>query len=146
MKRLLASLMITALWTMPLQAEQSVQQGEFEVHYNAITTDQLTPMVASHYGISRSSSQAMLNVTVLKKSSAEDLGRSMSAEITVTARNLTGQMQSIDMRRIEEQDAIYYIGLKRVRNLETLHYLITVNAEGMDRPVSIKYTTQFYTD
>ncbi len=147
MKQLNTALLILCmLWLLPVQAEQSVRSGEYEIHYNAITTNQLTAMVASHYGISRSSTQAMLNVTVLKKASDDDLGTAVSAEVAVTSRNLTGQMQAIDMRKIEEQDAIYYIGLKKVRNLETLHYQITVTADEMNEPITIKYTTQFYTD
>ena len=47
-------------------AEQSQTFGDYEIHYNALTTDQLSPEVAKAYGIVRSGSRAMLNVSVLR--------------------------------------------------------------------------------
>ena len=52
--------------------------------------------------------------------------------MTVKTVNLTGQLKNVTMRRIEEQDAIYYIGETPVANRETLMFDITVQPEGVD--------------
>jgi hypothetical protein len=48
-------------------AQQSQDFGHYVVHYNALNTNLIPPQVAQGYGIARSSSRALLNVTVLKK-------------------------------------------------------------------------------
>ena len=54
---------------MPAQAldETFKDFGNYEVHFNALRTDELTPDVARVYGIQRSANRVMLNVTVLRK-------------------------------------------------------------------------------
>ena len=41
--------------------------GDYVVHFNAISTNQLTPEIARQYGIVRSNNRAMLNVSILRK-------------------------------------------------------------------------------
>ena len=50
------------------------------------------------------------------------------------------------MRRIDEQDAIYYIGITPVANRETLIFDIAVTPEGGDDATDIRFKRQFYTD
>ena len=70
------------------------------------STDQLSPDVARNYNIVRSKNRAMLNVSVLRESDQV----AVTANVTVKTVNLTGQLKNITMRRINEQEAIYYIG------------------------------------
>ena len=41
--------------------------GDFEVHFNAVRTDELTAAVARAYGIERSANRVLLNVSLLRK-------------------------------------------------------------------------------
>ena len=41
--------------------------GDFQVHFNAIRTDQLTPEIARAYSIERGADRVLLNVTLLRK-------------------------------------------------------------------------------
>ena len=41
--------------------------GNFEIHYNAVRTDELTPEIARAYGIERSGNRVLLNVQMLSK-------------------------------------------------------------------------------
>ena len=47
--------------------EGSRDFGDYVVYFNAMNTDSLTPDVAREYGIVRSKSRAMLNVSIHKK-------------------------------------------------------------------------------
>ncbi|HJY38496.1 MAG TPA: DUF4426 domain-containing protein [Steroidobacteraceae bacterium] len=118
--------------------------GSYEIHYNAVRTDALTPEIARDYGIQRSANRVMLNVTVLHKE-AGTVRKAVPAEVTVDARNLNEQLKSIELRRISESDAIYYIGELSISGTEILVFDITVTPEGTQTPLSVKFTREFVT-
>ena len=121
----------------------SADIGDHVVHFSAQTTDQLPREVARAYQIQRSPERAMLNVSVIRKSD----NAPVSAEVSVRTRNLTQQLKNVDMRQIDEQDAIYYIGETKVANRETLIFEITVKPEGEAQPSEvIRFQREFYTD
>ena len=121
----------------------SADIGNHVVHFSAQTTDQLPQMVAREYQIQRSPERAMLNVSIIRKSD----NAPVAGQVTVKTRNLTQQLKNVEMRQINEQEAIYYIGETKVANRETLIFEITVKPEGEDMPSDvIRFQRQFYTD
>lgn len=120
----------------------SADIGEHVIHFSAQSTDQLPPEVARAYGIVRSKNRAMLNVSVLKESS----GMPVTATVTVKTVNLTGQLKNVTMRKIEEQEAIYYIGETPVANRETLIFDISVTPDGVTTASDVRFKRQFYSD
>ena len=116
--------------------------GDFVVHFSALSTDQVPPDIAKTYGITRSKNRAMLNVSVIRKEG--DV--SVPATVEVKTTNLTQQLKNVTMRRIDEQDAVYYIGETPVANRETLIFDITVTPEGATTPSEVRFKRQFYTD
>ena len=127
-------------------AQQSQDFGEYVVHYNALNTNLIPPQVAQAYGIVRSTNRALLNVTVLKKV-MDTPGTPVSAKVTASGTNLTGQRREIEVREIEEPGgAIYYVGVFPVHNLETYAFDITVAIEGESEPLDVRFKQQFYTE
>jgi hypothetical protein len=127
-------------------AQQSQDFGEYVVHYNALNTNLIPPQVAQGYGIQRSSSRALLNITVLKKV-MDTPGTPVGASVIANGTNLTGQRRDIDIREIKDPEgAIYYIGEFPVHNLETYRFNIEVAIEGEDEPLVVKFKQQFYTE
>ena len=121
----------------------SADIGDYVVHFSAQTTDQLPREVAQAYMIQRSKNRAMLNVTIIRESDRA----AVAGDITVKTRNLTQQLKTVEMRRIDEQEAIYYIGETSVANRETLIFEIAVKPEGEEQPSEvIRFQRQFYTD
>jgi Domain of unknown function (DUF4426) len=116
--------------------------GSYEVHYNAVRTDALTPEIARDYGIQRSTNRVMLNVTVLHKEAGKTR-KPVPAEVKVDARNLNEQLKNIELRRISEGEAIYYIGEVSISGTEILVFDITVTPEGTQTPLSVKFTREF---
>lgn len=114
--------------------------GDHVVHFSAQSTNHLPPEVARQYGIVRSNSRAMLNVSVIKK----DTGAAAAADVQVRAVNLAGQLKNVTMRKIEIQDAIYYIGETHIANRETLVFTITVTPEGTSNSSEVRFTREFY--
>jgi Domain of unknown function (DUF4426) len=120
----------------------SLDIGEHIVHYSAQVTAQLPAEIARLYDIVRSEDRAMLSVSVL----AEATGTPVPATVSVKTVNLTGQLKTVNMRRIDEEEAIYYIGETPVANHETLIFDISVTPEGVEEPTEIRFKRQFYTD
>ena len=120
----------------------SADIGDHVVHFSALSTDQIPPEVARAYNIVRSKNRAMLNVSVLDA----ETGKAATATVTVKTVNLTGQLKTVTMRKVEEQDAIYYIGETPVANRETLIFDISVTPEGATQASEVRFKRQFYSD
>jgi hypothetical protein len=151
---------IVALWSLALLAacggsdeEASVPQaqpaeasfveiGNHIVHFSAQLTDQLPLNVAKAYNIERNPNRAMLNVSVLEAGT----NKAVTADIAVETVNLTGQLKDVTMRKINEQEAIYYIGETDVRNQEVLIFDISIRPEGVEKPSNVRFKRQFYTE
>jgi hypothetical protein len=118
--------------------------GNYEVHYNALRTDMLTPEIARSYGIQRSSSRVMLNVTILRKEADHAPRKPVDGAVQVDAYNLNGQLKNIDIRRLSEGDAIYYIGEVSISGVEILVFEITVTPTGETTPLKVKFKREFY--
>jgi IMP cyclohydrolase len=147
MKRLLILSVLTLMqFCHDADAQQSQDFGNYVVHYNALTTNHITPQVAQSYGIRRSSSRAMINITVLKKE-LDQPAIAVRAAVTANGRNLTGQTREIEIREIaESDDAVYYIGELSVRNMETFDFSVSVTPGDSDQALEFKFRQQFYTE
>ena len=119
-----------------------VDIGDHVVHFSAQSTDQLAPDVARAYGIVRSKNRVMLTVSVLKEGTATVV----PAEVTVRTVNLAGQLKNVTMRKIQEQEAFYYIGETAVANREMLIFNISITPEGATEASDVRFTREFYTE
>ena len=147
MKNLLKTLvLLTALTSLPAIAQQAQEFGDYIVHYNALSSSLITPEVAKAYGIRRSDSRALMNISVLKNAEGQT-AKAVKAKVTASGRNLTGQTRNVEMREIDDGDgAIYYIGELSVRNMETFDFTVVVSVEGQSEPFNVKFRQQFYTE
>ena len=134
--------------TAPAQAlEETFQDfGEYEVHYNALRTDSLTPEVARAYGIQRGANRVMLTVTILRKEADHAPRKPAEGEVKVDAYNLNGQLKNLEMRRISEGEAIYYIGEVTISGTEILVFDIAATPSGAAAPLHVKLKREFYSN
>jgi hypothetical protein len=138
--------LLFALNSLPAIAQQAEEFGNYVVHYNALNSSLITAEVAKSYGIHRSDSRALLNISVLKKIENQP-ATAVNAAVKATARNLTGQTRDVAMREINEGDnATYYIGEFSVRNMETFDFSVMVTPKGEDKPFKLMFRQQFYTE
>jgi hypothetical protein len=105
--------------------------GDFEVHFNALRTDELAPEVARAYGIERSANRVMLNVSLLRRD-ADGRTRPVDGTVTATARNLNGQLKNLTLRRITEGESVYFIGEVGISGTEIL--VFDIEAAPHDAP------------
>lgn len=119
--------------------------GDYVLHFNGISTDQLQPEVAREYHVTRSKNRAMLTVSIIRKK-AGTIGVSVPGEVTATANNLTGQLKNLTLREIREGDAFYYIGDVPIAHAETLVFNINATPENTANSLEVRFLRQFYTD
>jgi hypothetical protein len=138
----MTALVLFASAGMPAQGQQAETFGDYEVHYNTLNSNMLTPEIASAYGIQRSGSRAILNITVLNR----ETRTAVEAAIDVTATNLTGQRRDIELQQINDQGAIYYLGQFRIHDEETLLFDVRVRPAGSeDDPYRLTFRQRLYT-
>lgn len=119
--------------------------GDYAIHVNAMLTSDLTADVAQAYGIQRSENQGFVNLVVLKNSPDGGDKLPVSARISVSAANLTGQLKSMEMREIVDGESIYYVGQVSVDDRETINFDFDVQPADSQRMLLVRYTHQFYT-
>lgn len=143
MKKLLSLLALALLLPFCAQAEQAQKFGDVEIHYNALSTNDLTPEVAKSYKLTRSKGRGLLTISVLKKNSM-GVSYPVSAEIKVNVVNIYSQLTNIGMREIKEGSAVYYLGEYWIVPPETLKFNISVKPEGSAQPYSFEYQQSFF--
>lgn len=126
-------------------AENATHTGGYTIHHNAFTTDNLPVQVATAYGIQRSKSRGMLNVSVIRDQ-PNSMGTPVRAEIRAVAKTLYGQIRPIELREIIEDKAVYYIADFPVANRQILHIEMEVLPQGARYPLRANLRHEFYTD
>ena len=123
-------------------AEKAQKFGNLEIHYNALTTDDLLPEVARAYKIERSKTRGLLTISVLKKNDKGVL-MPVPAKISMFATNMTQQLSPLTLREIKEGTAVYYLAEFRVAAPDTLTFNGEVETQGESKR-EIKFSQTFY--
>lgn len=128
-------------------AENSTRVDGYTIHHNALTTDVLTPAIASRYNIQRSKSRALINISIIKDPKERiGLGQAISAKIQLKAKNLVGQTRDIPLREIREAEAIYYIADFSIADQEILRFDLEAVPNDSSYPIQAQFQQKFYTD
>lgn len=125
--------------------ESHMDFGDYVVYFNALTTDQLTPDIASEYGIVRSKSRALLNVSIHRKV-GNGITEAVAGTVSASATNLNGQLKNMTLREIREDKAIYYVGELGVTDSEVLIYTVEARPATSSRALSLRFKRQFFVE
>jgi len=121
-------------------AEQKTNLGNWEVHYMVVNSTFLTPQVAKAYGIKRSAYNAMVNISVLDKTSKQ----AQSVAMMGSARNLLGTQKKLAFKEVKEGDAIYYLAELAFRDQE--QYRFEINIVSGNESQTLKFEEKLYTE
>ena len=126
--------------------ESSKDFGEYVLYFNALNTDQLSADIAGEYGIVRSKSRALLNVSIHRKQDGEPT-QAVTGAVSASAINLNGQLKTMTLREIREDTAIYYIGELAITDGEVLIYTIEATpTEDPSRGFTVRFKKQFFVE
>jgi len=139
MKRVLIGL-LAALLTLPALAERKHSFGEYDVHYSAFNSGFLQPDIAAAAGLTRSKTQGVVNVSVIKD------GKPVAAQVSGVVKNLLGQDRALGFKQLKEGDeAIYYLAQFPFDSQETLRFALTVQPTGAES-FSFEFNQEFFPD
>jgi hypothetical protein len=119
--------------------------GDYELHYNAVRSDLLTPEVARRYGIERSANRVLLNVSLLRKS-PDGRTSPVDGKVIASAHNLNGQVKNLQLRRITEGDSTYFIGEVGIIDNEILVFDINATPADQSGPFTVQFKREFFAD
>jgi hypothetical protein len=119
--------------------------GNYQLHFNAVRSDELSPEAARAYGIERSANRVLLNVSMLRK---EPDGRTTPVDgvVSATAHNLNGQLKDLRVRRVTEGASVYFIGEVGIAGAEILVFDIEATPEGETNPYTVQFKREFFAD
>lgn len=125
------------------QAAEPQVFGDYTIHYNAFNTDTLQPKMAATYNIVRSKNRGIVTISVLKK--IDSGNKPVHANIAINASNLTGQLRTLKVREVDENNAIYYLSEFHVAHEEMLSFTLQILPEGSSQPMTVNFRQKFYT-
>lgn len=129
-------LIATSIGMLPTNsyAEQAQTLGQWEVHYIVLNSTFLQPDIARQYGVQRSKYNAFVNISVLDKDSKE----AQDVDVRGVATNLLGNSKELSFKKVQEQQAIYYLAQLSFRNRETFRFEITVQHGNEQQTLKFK--------
>lgn len=141
--KILTNMLLFSLAFLTVTAYAETQKfGDLDVNYNVITTDTLAPQVAKAYGIKRSKNRLLLTVSA-SRPDERDVPRAVNIDVTAYTVNMIEQHRKINMRRISEGEAIYYIGDFGFATPDFLRFTVNVAEPGSDKPHKIEFQRNF---
>lgn len=131
-----------ALISQPLLAEQYVAHGDYEIHYNAFNSTFVQPDVAQTVGLQRSKRKALVNVSVLKVDGTTKTP--VTAMVSGTATNLIQQTQNMTFKKVDEGNAIYYLGQFGFSDQQVIRLSLEVQPDPNQPAYTVKFEQKFY--
>lgn len=140
-----AFVLLLCTLTATLHAEQKQTFGQYEVHYNAFDSTFVKPDIAQAYGLVRSNTRSLLNISVVRTQTGA-LPTPTKAIVSGTVTNLIGQIVRLEFIEIDEGDGIYYIAPFSKTDDEYLKFHIEARLNGSQPPMVVDFQQRFYVD
>lgn len=137
MRRLIPFL-ITLCLALPAAAERKQSFGDLDVHYSVFNSSFLQPDIAAATGLTRSKTQGVVNVAVLKA------GKASTAQVSGQVKNLLGQNTPLTFRQITESGAIYYLAQFPFNSREVMTF--TLDVRQGDESHRITFNQEIFPD
>jgi len=125
-------------------AEQyfKTKHGAYVVYHSVLNTSFLEPDVARQYGLARSKSLALLNISVQKQDSATNTP--IDILIKGTVRNIVGQQRQLEFKAVREGTAIYYLSTFRISDDDVLSFDLQIQPNTDLPPLEVKFQQRVY--
>lgn len=141
--KILTNILLFSLASFTVSAYAEIQKlGDLDVNYNVITTDTLAPQVAKTYGIERSKNRLLLTVSV-SRPDERGVPRAVNADVTAYTVNMIEQHRKLNMRRISEGEAIYYMGDFGFAAPDFLRFTVNIADPGSGKRHKIEFQRNF---
>jgi predicted Zn-dependent protease len=133
-------LVSSSLYAANEQGGQYKNLGNWQVHYIAFPSTFLQPSIAKNYNIERSNYNAVINISVLDKTSK----KAQKVSLSGVAKNLVGQNKKLKFKEIVDGESVYYIATLTYSNEETFRFYLDVRSGNKSERLS--FHQKFYVD
>ncbi|UVE18105.1 DUF4426 domain-containing protein [Pseudomonas sp. LS44] len=124
---------------LPALAERKQSFGDLDVHYSAFNSSYLQPDTAAATGLTRSKTQGVLNIAVLKA------GKASTATVSGSVTDLLGKARPLTFKQVNDSGAIYYLAQFPFDQQEMLRFRVQVQV-GAGAPHSFDFSQEFFPD
>lgn len=115
--------------------------GRYTLRAGAIRSSALPASTAEQHGIDQASDRGILNLVILKRDGKRRV--TVPAEVTASIDNLLGQREEIEMRAVEENGRVSYLGTFAFAPQRNFRFTITARPEGAGEPMKIEFEDRF---
>mgnify|MGYP006140080869 FL=1 len=140
MSRIIFALLLGLTVSLSALAEQKKQLGDWDVHYIAFPSPILTPEIALQYKLQRSKYNAIVNISVLDKTSQQAL----KVAISGSAKDLQSRTRTLEFTEVIEGDAVYYLAQLPFHHEQ--RYSFTLSISSGNQTQQLKFDQVFYVD
>lgn len=140
MNRIIFTLLLGLTVSFSALAEQKKQLGDWDVHYIAFPSPILTPEIALQYKLQRSKYNAIVNISVLDKTSQQAL----KVAISGSAKDLQSRTRTLEFTEVIEGDAVYYLAQLPFHHEQ--RYSFTLSISSGNQTQQLKFDQVFYVD
>ncbi len=138
--------LIVSLALCPLAAlAESVDFGDFQVHYSVFPSTFLTPEVAAQNNLNRSRAIGILNISIMQQNELGGLA-TVSGQVEGRMLNDIQQPRFLAFRRIQEGEAVYFISEFQYRSGELLTFHVTARPTGGADDLPIRFAHTLYNE
>lgn len=137
MRRLVPFLIALCL-ALPAAAERKQSFGDLDVHYSVFNSSFIQPDIAAAAGLTRSKTQGVINVAVLKA------GKASTAVVGGEVKDLLGKSTALTFRQVTEGGAIYYLAQFPFKTREVLSF--TLDVRQGDDAYRITFNQEMFPD
>ena len=141
-----ALLMLSTLISTNTSAEIKKVFGDYEIHYIVLNSTFLEPKVAKAYDLKRSKNLGYVSISVLKNDKSTDLPKAVNADLSLVMSNLIGQKKTIELKRVEESGAIYYLNTFTFDNEDIYNFYLTATPEDHKRTYDFRFSQKMYAE
>lgn len=118
------------------------EEGGFTLRANAYQSEHLSEEIAEKYDVEQDENQGVLHVVVLEGEPNGD--NTTAAEVTAQQQNLVGQLEKIDMRKVEADNYITYIGTFNFDENAGFRFSVTAEPESNSEvTLSVEFEDSF---
>lgn len=111
---------------------------DFTFHLSATRADFLHDSLAQRYEVEADPDHAMLSL-VIRKTTSGGQAETVMADVSAEYENLIGQLVTVEMRLIEADGYVSYIGTLDASEQSTYNLAIEAQPEGADEPFQMDF-------
>lgn len=126
------------------EGEISYKQDGYEIFFSTFNSSLVLPEIAKPYGIVRSKSKALVNISVLKKNYE---GKSVAVKAVVSGQSYDLILtKALDFFEVREQHSVYYLAQFEIEHKIPFYFTVNVLPEGEKKAIKVQFKKILWVD